>query len=390
MKKKGIITTKEGKNLKKYRHENKEKRENVFTWFIWETIFIFAIATATIVLYDMYINIEVKPYQTYTTEKVAEEVAIEPEKETISEMLENVSQSVVGISKIITNDTGIFSINSEKTLSLGSGIIISEDGYILTNEHVSGAKYSKCYVTIEGETKEYQGTVMWSDSDIDLSIVKIERLGLNPISIGDSDKIKIGNTVYAIGNPIGVEFERTVTSGIISAVERTIKLKEDENYSYMEDLIQTDATINNGNSGGPLINSSGQVIGINTVKIEEAEGIGFSIPINIIKPIIEKIKNDGNFTEASLGIYAYDKEVVQYLKENIEIDSGIYVVSVKKDSETYKKGILEGDIITKIDDVELNKVTDLRKYIYTKNVGDTVRLTIIRNRKTFGVDVKLR
>ena len=387
----GKMKTKEGIKLKKYnKYEKKEKKENVFTWFIWETIFIFAIATATIVLYDMYINIDVKPYQTYTAEKVAEEVVIDPETNGTSEMLENVSKSVVGISKITTNDTGVFSINSEKMLSLGSGIIVSEDGYILTNEHVSGAKYSKCYISIEGDSKEYQGTVMWSDSDIDLSIVKIERLGLTPIKLGDSESIKIGNIVYAIGNPIGLEFERTVTSGIISAVNRTIKLKEDENYSYMEDLIQTDATINSGNSGGPLINSSGQVIGINTVKIEEAEGIGFSIPINIVKPIIEKIKKDDNFTEASLGIYAYDKEVIQYLDEDLEFNSGIYVVSVKKDTETYKKGILEGDIITMIDDVEVNKVTDLRKYIYTKNVGDIVRLTITRNRKTFGVEVKLR
>ena len=159
-----------------------------------------------------------------------------------------------GISKITTNDTGIFSANSVQILSLGSGIIVSDNGYILTNEHVSGSKYSKCYISIAGESEEYSGTVVWSDSDIDLSIIKIEKLGLTPITLGDSDKIRVGNTVYAIGNPIGVEFERTVTSGIISAVDRTIKLKENEDYSYMEDLIQTDATINNGNSGGPLIN----------------------------------------------------------------------------------------------------------------------------------------
>lgn len=161
-----------------------------------------------------------------------------------------------GISKITTNDTGIFSANSVKTLSLGSGIIVSDNGYILTNEHVSGSKYSKCYIKLAEESNEYSGTVVWSDSDIDLSIIKIEKLGLTPMPLGDSDKIRIGNNVYAIGNPIGVEFERTVTSGIVSAVDRTIKLKDNENYSYMEDLIQTDATINNGNSGGPLINEN--------------------------------------------------------------------------------------------------------------------------------------
>ena len=137
-------------------------------------------------------------------------------------------------------------------MSLGSGIIISDNGYILTNEHVSGSKYSKCYVNVEGENTEYQGKVIWSDSDIDLSIIKIEKLGLTPANLGNSDKIRIGSPVYAIGNPIGVEFERTVTGGIISAVDRTIKIKENEEYSYMEDLIQTDAGINSGNSGGPL------------------------------------------------------------------------------------------------------------------------------------------
>ncbi len=142
------------------------------------------------------------------------------------------------------------------------------------------------------------------------------------------------------GNPIGVDFERTVTSGIVSAVERTIKLKEDETYSYMEDLIQTDATINSGNSGGPLINSNGEVIGINTVKIEEAEGIGFAIPINLIKTIIERIKKEESFTEASIGIYAYDKEVIQYLEESLNFEKGIYVVSVKKDGAAFGKGLL--------------------------------------------------
>ena len=275
--------------MKKY--NKKQKKPHIVTWLIWEAISIFIIATVSIVLYDMYINIDVTPDAKYVAEKTSKVVNTESEND-ISNILENASKSVVGISKIVANDTGIFSINSEKTLSLGSGIVIADNGYILSNEHVSGSKYSKCYVTIQGEKKEYQGTVIWSDSDIDLSIIKIDKYGLTPISLGDSDKIRIGQTVYAIGNPIGLDFERTVTSGIISAVERTIKLEENEEYSYMEDLIQTDAGINSGNSGGPLINSKGELIGINTVKIAEAESIGFAVPINIVKPIIEKIKEN--------------------------------------------------------------------------------------------------
>ena len=150
----------------------------------------------------------------------------------------------------------------------------------------------------------------------------------------------------------------------------------------MEDLIQTDAGINNGNSGGPLVNENGEVIGINSVKIENAEGIGFAIPINLVKPIIEKIEETGEFVEASIGIYAYDKEVIHF-------ETGIYVVSINKNGAAYGKGLLVGDIISKIDGVSLNKMNDLREYIYTKNVGDEVTLTVERKGRTFQVKMNL-
>ena len=237
--------------------------------------------------------------------------------------------------------------------------------------------------------EEYSGTVIWSDSDIDLSIIHIDKKGLSPVKLGNSNKIKLGHTVYAIGNPIGRDFDRTVTSGIVSAVNRTIKIKEDDELSYMEDLIQTDAGINSGNSGGPLINERGEVIGINSVKIEEAEGIGFAIPINIVKPIIQKLAETGEFKEASIGIYAYDKEVVRYLKD-LKISTGIYVASINKTGAAFGKGLLVGDIIEKIDGVELNKMNDLREYIYTKNVGDEVILTVNRKGKTFDISINLK
>ena len=197
--------------------------------------------------------------------------------------------------------------------------------------------------------------------------------------LGDSDNIKVGEKVYAIGNPIGFEFERTVTSGIISAVNRTIKIEEDEDASYMSNLIQTDATINLGNSGGPLINIDGEVIGINTIKISSAEGIGFAVPINLIKTIIEKLAIQGKFEEASIGIFAYDKNVIPYIDKNLKFDTGIYVVQVSKGSSAYNAGLREKDIIIKIDNITLEKMSDLRKYIYTKNVGDEVILRIQRN-----------
>ena len=160
----------------------KEKKANILTNLIGEALFMFVIATASIVLYDMYINIDVVPETSYIPKQVSKEVNTENTND-VSQMLEDVSKSVVGISKIVANDTSIFSINSEKTLSMGSGIIVSDNGYILTNEHVSGGRYSKCYVSIAGDSNEYPGTVVWSDSDIDLAIVKIDKLGLTPVSL---------------------------------------------------------------------------------------------------------------------------------------------------------------------------------------------------------------
>ena len=184
------------------------------------------------------------------------------------------------------------------------------------------------------------------------------------------------------GNPIGYEFRRTVTSGIISAKNRTIKIEEDNKTSYMTDLIQTDATINPGNSGGPLIYPNGDVIGVNTVKISSAEGIGFAVPINVIKPIIESFKNTGGFEEASIGIYAYDKEVIPYLNgtSNINFDKGIYVVQINKGGSCDGTELKEADIITSIDDKNLNTMSDLKEYIYTKKPGDEVTLKITRGK----------
>lgn len=216
---------------------------------------------------------------------------IKQESKEIADVLEEVSNAVVGISKLQENGNSIFLKDGITKLGLGTGIIVSEDGYIITNEHVSGSKYSNCYVTLENG-KEYVANVLWSDADLDLSIIKVNVKGLPYVKLGDSNKIRVGETVYAIGNPIGFEFRRTVTSGIISAIDRTIKIEENDKVSYMEDLIQTDATINPGNSGGPLINPDGEVIGINSVKIESAEAIGFAIPINIVKPIIESYIKD--------------------------------------------------------------------------------------------------
>ena len=375
------------KKRKKYTKKSIKKKV-IITSTILILLWIFAFY-----LYTTYQNIEVTPsnYETTKIQSTIEEQTVESQEEnsqTTADMLEETTRKVVGISKLKNTGSSIFSSSTENDLGLGTGIIVSTDGYILSNEHVTGSKYSKCYVTLEnGNT--YDGTVMWSDSNIDLSITKINAKNLEEVTLGNSQNTRIGETVYAIGNPIGYEFRRTVTSGIISAKNRTIKIEENDEASYMTDLIQTDATINPGNSGGPLITPNGEVIGINTVKISSAEGIGFAIPIDIVKPIIESFKTIGNFQEAQIGIYAYDREVIPYLNKNLKFEKGIYVAQITKNGPADNTELKEGDIITKIDNIELSTMNDLRKYIYTKKPKDEVILSITRGKTQKEIKITL-
>jgi len=241
----------------------KKKSTGRLKRFFMLVLLMILVSIMSILLYRMYEGIEVYSGEgeSYKSQLMVQEVQNIEEKveENITEKINKVTSSIVGISKIKNMGTSIFLNDSANQLGLGTGVIVSDNGYILTNEHVSGGKYSNCYVTLENG-KNYNASVVWSDSDIDLSIIKINANGLDYAKLGDSDTIKIAEKVYAIGNPIGFEFQRTVTSGIVSALDRTIKIEEENKTSYMEDLIQTDATINPGNSGGPLINESGEVI----------------------------------------------------------------------------------------------------------------------------------
>lgn len=372
----------------RYKKSKNSKLKNIFI------IFAIIILTAifAIVLYKMYEQINVYDYEGNLSSTGARTVQtveeVKEESKQIADIVENVTSCVVGISKIKNAGSTIFLKDGVSNLGLGTGVIVSENGYILSNEHVTGGKYSNCYITLENG-KNYTANVVWSDSTIDLSISKINIKGLPYASLGDSNTVRVGETVYAIGNPIGYEFQRTVTSGIISAVDRTVRIDENNKTTYMEDLIQTDATINPGNSGGPLINPDGLIIGINSVKITSAEGIGFAVPINVVKPIIEKYMKDEKFEEASLGIFAYDKQMIPYINSDIDIQKGIYVAQISLDSPAAKAKLKEGDIITKIDNLELNKMCDLRCYIYTKSPGDEVNLTVYRNKKEVQVTIKL-
>lgn len=368
-----------------------EKKESKFKYIMCTILLMIIASVSTLFLYKMYLNINVENDQTpNVSDNTAIRLAANSEEKTedITDTLEKVTKCVVGISKIKNKGDSIFETNATEDLKLGTGIIISENGYIITNWHLAGNKYSSCYVTMEDGTV-YNGNTIWADSDLDLAIVKISANNLKYLQLGDSDNIKIGETVYAIGNPIGIEFQRTVTKGIISGLNRTIKIEEEKNSSYMEGLIQTDASINQGNSGGPLINTKGEVIGINSVKIETAEGIGFAVPINIIKPVVESLANGGEFEEAYLGIFAYDKEVIKYLNNDVTFSEGIYVVKIAKDGPAAKTNLKTGDVITKIDGNSINRMSELRTYIYRKKPGEKVTLTISRNNKEVPIEVTL-
>ena len=369
------------------------RKQNCKKKIILVTIILMITWILGVYLYTTYTNIEIsdseyEAQKTLSTENEQTVETVEENSTKIADIIEKTTESVVGISKLKSAGNSIFGTSNEEELGLGTGIIITEDGYILSNEHVTGERYSKCYITLE-DGKKYTGTVMWSDDSVDLSITKIEAKNLKYIRLGDSNKIRVGETVYAIGNPIGFEFRRTVTSGIISAKNRSIKLEEGEDKSYMSDLIQTDATINPGNSGGPLITPSGEVIGINTVKISSAEGIGFAIPINVVKNVIESFKNTGSFEHATLGIYAYDKEVIPYINSNLSFEDGIYVAQITKGGPSSSTELKEGDIILTIDGNKLSTMNDLREYIYTKKPGDNVILKVKRGKINKEISVVL-
>ena len=368
-------------------HKIKEKhtKRNLFIAFL---IIVSIILIASLIrLYNRIdiskSNEEIKVERTGTSS-----TNINENDESIENIIAETNYCVVGISKIEDVGDSVFSENAIEKLGLGTGIIVSSKGYIVTNMHVSGDKYSNCYVTLENGNS-YKANVVWADSTLDLSILKINIEGMRSAKLGDSSKVKTGQTVYAIGNPIGYEFQRTVTFGIISAESRTLNFKENNTDILMTDLIQTDADINPGNSGGPLINTKGEVIGINSLKIDSAEGIGFAVPINIIKPIIEKFDKTGKFEEPTIGISGYDKNVIPYLDKDISITSGVYVENIVKGSPAEQKGILKGDIILKIDDKEINTMNELKEYVYSKYPGDEVNLSIKRNGISKNVKINL-
>lgn len=255
----------------------------------------------------------------------------------------------------------------------GTGFIIDANGYILTNQHViDGA--SKINIKLQNQNQSYSARVIGQDHDLDLALLKIDATNLPVISLGDSDAMRIGDPVIAIGNPYGLD--HTVTTGVVSAKSRPITISD---RSY-RNLIQTDAAINPGNSGGPLINTQGQVIAINTAVSTAAQGIGFAIPINTAKSIIQDLRDDGKVTRAYLGIGMTDITNESASQMNIAPSTqGVVISQIVAGSPAAKAGLKVGDVLTSINGITIDSASKVQEYVQSLPVGQSITISIIRN-----------
>lgn len=294
-----------------------------------------------------------------------------------------VGPAVVGITnKAVARD---WFDNPVETEGVGSGVIFRADGYIVTNNHVISNAKELIVSLSDGRT--LPGKVVGSDELTDLAVVKVDATDLPTAKFGDSDKTVVGEPAIAIGNPMGLEFQGSVTSGIISALNRTIDIGD----SHLK-LLQTDAAINPGNSGGALVNADGEVIGINSSKLAATgvEGMGFSIPINTVQTIINQIMDKGYVARPYLGIAVFDPQTAARYGYQLNIDKGVYIFRVTLDGPSDQAGLQRGDVILKIDDTEVNSVSDLRAAINEHQVGDSVKVTYSRNGRTNTASVTLQ
>jgi len=255
---------------------------------------------------------------------------------------------------------------------MGSGTIIDSNGLILTNNHVVGGAQKIAVTMWNGELLE--GTIVGACSVHDTAIVKVRKEGLIPAELGDSERLRVGQRVYAIGNPFGLAGGPSVTSGVISATNRTIESQR----GLVENLVQTDAAINPGNSGGPLVDLEGRVVAINTAIIPYAQGIGFAIPINSAKKCTSEMIQEGISVRPWLGIVGLGltEEVSHYY--DLPLERGVLITKVTDGSPAQRAGIITGDIILQIDSANIGSIEDLLQQIHQKKIGEKVRITVFR------------
>ncbi|MGI6648619.1 MAG: S1C family serine protease [Bacillota bacterium] len=320
---------------------------------------------------------------------------------TIADTVSTISPAVVNINTTFTTSVSLNdpffndpffqhffgnSLRRESTQvkhGIGSGFIISQDGYVITNEHVV-SDATEISVTAIGFNDPIPAKVVGADHELDLAVLKLETNQEMPyIALGDSNSIRAGEWVIAIGNPYGLD--HTVTAGVISALGRPVQIED----RFYRNLIQTDAAINPGNSGGPLLNLAGEVIGINTAVNAEAQGIGFAIPINTAKEVLDDLINKGKVIRPYLGVYMQQvtSEIAYYL--DLPDLQGAFISEVIPNSPAHKAGLRSRDVIRRIDDQVVTNPEDLRQKLKNHQAGDKAVLEIYREKQTHKVTVTL-
>ncbi len=294
--------------------------------------------------------------------------------EDTSALADNVTPAIVGITS--ADSAGE---------SVGSGVCIASGGYVLTNAHVvTNPNYIYLHLSNGDSGRAH---LVWQDESQDIAILKTE-LSLPYLALADIDDVRVGEDIVAVGTPLTLSLKHTFTKGIVSALNRTIKVSNLGGESYMQNLIQHDASLNPGNSGGPLINSRGEVLGINTLKISGGEGIGFAIPVKSIASALQNVTDNGEYITPYLGLYGFDSEIASYYgKSNIQ--NGVYILDISQNSPLRACNIEQGDVITSFNGVNVNNMLDLRNELYKCQCGDMVKIQYLQNNILKETDIRL-
>lgn len=339
----------------------------------WDDFFRYAAIVMVVVLVAGALFSILRP--AFLPDAQAGDVIVVPQEEAVIKAVKEVGPAVVSVvtEKVDVAYDIFLNPVPRKIPGLGSGFIFDKEGYILTNNHVvSGAEDITVHLQ---DGRKFKAKMVGADARNDLAVIKIEGNNLPTVEFGNSGQLKVGQLAIAIGSPYDLNFQNTVTTGVVSALNRTIRT---EDGNLLEGLIQTDASINPGNSGGPLLDSQGRVIGINTAILGSAQGIGFAIPIDTAKEIIDDLIKYGKVKRPWLGIYGsgIDEKVAEYY--NLPVKQGVLILQVIPDSPADKAGLKGGDIIIEVDRQRIKDMEELRSVIKEKGIGTEIQVLIIR------------
>ena len=312
------------------------------------------------------------------------------EENAVIDVVDKTSSSVIaiGISQRVFDPFDPYSLPTNRSSTIGTGFVVSDKGIIVTNKHVV-ADTSARYTVITKDNKKYDVRKIYRDPVLDLAIVQVDATDLKPLELGDSSQLKVGQLAIAIGNALG-KFTNTVTTGIVSGVGRKVVAGDPFSGSSesLDNLIQTDAAINPGNSGGPLLNSAGQVIGVNVATTEGAQNIGFAVPINSVKNIVNEFNTTGTVSRPFLGVkYRFVSKDIALLNQ---VPQGAYVQDIIPNASADKAGVQAGDIITKIDGQNVDSENKISDVIGSKKVGDKISMTVWRDGQEKTLNVTLQ